>query len=86
MRYRIRSKLVKALMCGEYEQGYDVLCKPGNEFDYFCATGVLGNLWCIETGNGYELVDGRYLLLGEIGRLAPEILMWAGITDKQSCL
>lgn len=83
MKPEIKKKWVKALRSGAYAKGKMELCTPGREFDRFCVLGVLCDLYCRETGEGWELDtddagDPVYRLLGCSSDLPLEVARWAG--------
>ena len=88
MKKKVMKKWVKALRSGEYPQVKGSMCKKLNDGrDGFCCLGVLTNIYCEETGKGfdelfasyYETFSGDKL---ETGSVPAPVAKWAGLKQR----
>lgn len=78
MNKRVKKLWIEALRSGEYEQCRFILAKNGLHFDKFCCLGVLTNIYCEETGQGFDDVAAS-VEGGPLGALSPAVVNWAGL-------
>lgn len=78
MNTRVKQVWIEALRGGEYEQCNGALALNGDDFDSFCCLGVLTNIYCEETAQGFDDVATNREGL-PLGTLPPAVVNWAGL-------